>query len=360
VCIGRGYPTPCSDGELVYATTGFGATFCYDLDGNLRWRHWVLCPKLGTEGVARSPIIHGNLLINDNDSLVRCYDRMTGRLLWKGPVTSRYIVSPMVLTIDKTDVLLTAQRAYRLPDGQPLKIEGWKDFGMQVLVKHDEPDVAFFCGAGEHCGWTNKGKPGRGNKYTPPAAVRFSLVGDTLKADVLWHGGDIGNNGGNAPWMLCLGDKFYHRNGAVLDALTGKVVAGRFHRRGRGTAVPQTGHLLCAANGHVYGMQDLRERKGQPRSLLVEVFTVDGRKVAGNTLPHIAGPSRSERWSYGHSFTFADRAIYIRAVDHLVKVDAAGGRPNGLTPVSLEDNRKLMAKGETGLGACTAARPAVR
>lgn len=313
-CIGHGYATPCSDGQRIYTHTAFNATFCFDLEGKPVWKHFAPGSSLGGEGTARSPILHGELLISDNDSLVRAYDRTSGRLLWKGTAGGQ-IVSPMVLTVGSTDVLLAAGTAYRLPDGKPLTIAGWKDFGMQTLVRHDQPDVVFFCGAGEHCGWSEKG--GAKAEFQPPAAVRFALDGDTLRGNVLWHGKELKDNGGCAPWMLYHDGRFYHRGGAILNADTGKILAGSLDGNGNGAAVPRTHHLLATAGGHVYGMRD---GKSKERNLMVmEVYTVDGRKVVSNELPAIDGATTKD-WSYSRTFTFGGQAIYLRAMEHLINV----------------------------------------
>lgn len=50
-------------------------------------------------------------------------------------------------------------------------IEGGSDFGALAVVKHDERDVVFFTGGGEHGGWENKGNC----EVCPPSAVRFRL-----------------------------------------------------------------------------------------------------------------------------------------------------------------------------------------
>ena len=54
--------------------------------------------------------------------------------------------------------------------------------GLVMVTKHDEPDVVFFSGGGQHGGWNDRGK------VYPPAAVRFMLEGGTLKTKVLWTG----------------------------------------------------------------------------------------------------------------------------------------------------------------------------
>jgi hypothetical protein len=333
-CIGQSHCTPLCDGERVYAQTAFGGFFCYDLDGKLLW----MASSPGQFGEycrnGRSPVLYKNLLISDITNKVRAFDKRTGQLLWSddGPAQlgkegASTIVSPGILTVAGKDVLYAAGNcAYVLPEGRRLKVEGWKDYGMQTLVKHDERDVVFFCGEGEHCGWTKKGNVEGGPN--PPAAVRFVLDRATLRAQVLWHGGTIGSGhgkhgyGGTAPWMVYHDNKFYHRNGVVLNALTGKHIAGEFGRRGNGIAVPQTKHMLAVAGNHVYGLTGYtpRVRSGQPKppgGAKMSVFTLDGKKVADNIIP---GPQQGRNFSYGYTFTFGGSDIYVRGLNHLIKI----------------------------------------
>ena len=321
-CIGFGYATPVSDGKDLYVCTAWGGFFCFDLEGKQKWVTYA--PGHAGEYCcnARSPILYKNLLLSDIGNYVRAFDRTSGKLLWSsdGPWPrgrkngSHTIVSPMVMTVGGKDILWAAGcTPYLLPEGKLLRVEGWKDEGMQTLVKYDEPDVIFFCGSGEHCGWTGKGV----GEINPPAAVRFRLENDTLKATVLWHGGTVAKElgveprsimGGNAPWMLYHRGKFYHTGGIILDVLTGKKLAGTLRRGGASPAVPATGHLLCLAGNHVFGLS------GET----MEVFTVDGQRVASNAL---AKPAAG-RFSHGCTFTFAGERVFIRGLNHLVCVGA--------------------------------------
>jgi hypothetical protein len=121
--------------------------------------------------------------------------------------------------------------------------------------------------------------------------------------------------------MLYYEGKLYHREGAIVDAKTGKAIAGGFGKGG--AAVPQTSHLLCTANGYVYGARSGKGTRGKPSPLTVQIFTVDGKRVAENQLPPIQGAP--PRWTYSATFTFDRSAIYYRAMEHLVKVQKSGG-----------------------------------
>ncbi len=325
--IGEAYATPVSDGKHVWSVTAWGGYFCHDLRGNLKWLAFDKSENTGEYcRNGRSPLLWKNLLISDITNRVRAFDADTGELVWASDAPANKdkhgnfmgggvhsIVSPMVMTVDGNDILLAAGvNAYELPGGKRLKVEGWKDYGMQTLVKHDEPDVVFFCGAGEHCGWTRKGKLPEGPN--PPAAVRFTRDDDTLKAKVLWHGGDLGKQrgiwGNNSPWMTVYKGRFYHRQGHILDAMTGKFIArgGRYDHK-----APQTDHYSLIADEHIYGLT----KHGN-----LSVYALDGRKVSELKVERPGSRGKRARITRadGPAFVLADGAIFVRSDGYLHRI----------------------------------------
>lgn len=238
-CIGHTYATPVSDGKRIYIATGFDTFFCLDLDGKVLWQARVPGMNRGDFcNRARSPILHGDLLICDGNALVRAFDKTTGALKWSAKQDMAYqtIVSPVVIRVGDADVLLSGGKddvggtaglyAYRLPDGTPLTIDGWANCGGTMLVKSDARDTIFVTGGGEHGGWEKKG----GSATPPPAAVRFALEGDALKATVLWSGIEGVGMAGHAG-LLYHDGKLYHA-GVILDPATGKIAVGKATRVG--------------------------------------------------------------------------------------------------------------------------------
>ncbi len=338
-CMGEAYGTPVTDGRHVYVATLWGGFACYDFEGELKWVAYERSTRHTWCNPGRSPILWNKQLIYNGGGTMRAFDKTTGKLLWKheDPKGAYGIVTPAVVTIGQQDVLLAAgPSAYLLPEGKPLKVTGWVSEGMQILVHPEQRDVAYFCGSGEHCGWKNKGR----TEIQPPAAFRFSLEGDTLTGKVIWHGGDLGTTkawGGNAPWMVVHKGKFYHREGAILDAMTGKVLAGKFGGRWPSQrAAPRTNHMLLIAGGHVYGLDNAKSTEAGPGAALI-VYTLDGKHVASNPLvrkaptpsqqamheyltgqkqPWMTG--RKARFAYGWAFTFGGDRIYIRTLESLI------------------------------------------
>lgn len=334
--VGHAYATPVSDGQTVYITTSEGMSAAFDLTGKRKW----LTRVRGKEGEyccnGRSPILWTNptkkdqtLLLSDITNMVRAIDAATGKLLWSdavSPEKSHTIVTPMVLTVGGKDVLWAAGcQAYLLPEGKKVTVDGWKDEGMQTLVKHDEKDVVFFCGSGEHCGWTAKGDC----PTPPPAAVRFAWAGETLKANVLWSGINGKAFGGNLPWMVYDQKKFYCPGKGAVDALTGKILFGDFvsKRYNSLTEVPRTSHLLQVANGHIYGLTGAGPGKELAGGAHMDVCTLDGKGVAMNLIPpEVFDKTETEAWNgcalyyniigrfaHGWAFTFSKDAIIVRS-----------------------------------------------
>lgn len=326
MAVGHAYATPVTDGKCVWVATASGAFACYDRDGNLKWMKQY--PGKAGEFCrnGRSPLLYKDLLISDMTSVVRAIDRETGALKWSAPVDDGTIMTPAIITVGETDVLLCYnKKAFRLPDGKPLTVEGGSDFGHTTLVKTDEPDVSFSCGVGEHCGWTGKGAA----PVMSPAVTRWTLEGDKLVGKVLWHGVDGRPRAAHASTYY---DGKVYMGGVILDALTGKVLGGNTSDR-RGVTAPST-QFLWIANGLQYGM----EAGGA-----CTVLTLDGRSVGASRL--VPAPVEGEKllqissqdsprfrdlkvpaWqnlSYGGTFMIAGDRIYMRTADYLVCVGNA-------------------------------------
>lgn len=347
-CIGQTFPTPVTDGQVVYAVTAFGGVFCFDRDGKDLWKAFE--PGIGagdycTRG--RSPVVRANLLITDVDGLVRVFDRKTGELKWKQPLDRTYgtIVTPAVITTGGQDVLLSGGRddssgkvalhAFMLTDGRKLTVGGWENCGATMVVKTNEPDVVFFTGGGEHGGWIKKGN----GENPPPAAVRFTLNGDALNATVLWSGVNGKASGSHTKITYCDG-KLYG-GGFILDANDGSVLSGGEGRKGASSAIPPSQHLLLVAGGNIYGLDRSRVRlspeesarfgrSGHGSGAVLTVHSLsDGKKIAesqlgiapleGDKCLQCASQNGYDHWGFSNSCTFSfDRdRIFIRSNDYL-------------------------------------------
>ena len=328
-CFAEAFATPVTDGTTVYAVNPYGGTFAFDLAGKQLW----VAFQPGTPGEycrnGRSPILYKDLVISSSTALVRAIDRATGKLRWSAPCGTETIITPVVIAAKGGDALwVSGPKAFLLPGGKELKIAGWKNEGGTAIVKHDERDVVFFTGGGEHGGWESKGKCAT----PPPAAVRFAVTGDTLQATVLWSG--INDKQVNTHTAIVYHDgKLYHGSGCILDAATGKILAGAVDAKKGGNAVPLTGHMLHVAGGHVYGLQDEGGKRasgdGGPRTGVLSVYDLAGKKVAASELVNApSDAAKRERtiqetghpdWSFSYSapFIVAGNRVYVRSHDFL-------------------------------------------
>jgi outer membrane protein assembly factor BamB len=340
--IGEVFATPVTDGKAVYVATAWGVYASYDLDGNLRWMK-AASPQRPHDycAVARSPLLWRNLMISDLGRMVRAFDRDTGEMKWEhrreGGVHE--FVSPVVMRVGDQDILWCAgPAAHTLPDGKPLTIDGWKNNGLMVCVNRDKPDTLFLIGGGEHGGWEGKGNC----DDPPPAAVRFSLDGQTLRAKVLWSCVNGVSRGGASGMIYHNGRLYLSSGGSIIDAQTGIVLKGLF-----GGAVPASGHQLAIAGGHVYGLTNAGVKGGQPAGVM-QVHDLEGRPVATNSLlvtplAQLDTDNRTKRLSqwyswpnaknkewcftYSASFNIAADRIFIRSLDHLYCIASKGAGP---------------------------------
>lgn len=81
--------SPVTDGEYIYAHFGSLGLFCYDFDGNLKWkRDFEVVPRIyNTFGESSSPALLGNTIVvqfdHEDQSFVEAVDKRTGETIWK-------------------------------------------------------------------------------------------------------------------------------------------------------------------------------------------------------------------------------------------------------------------------------------
>ena len=351
--IGHAFPSPVTDGERIYVTTALEGVWCFRPDGTLVWttapnpipRYSEFC------GRARSPILYGNLFITDVGGNVRFMDKNTGKVLRTEKAVKGHgtIVSPVVIRVDGKDLLLVgtgdpgaqtdeALTAYRLPGGEPVRVTGWPNPGNIMRVNSDRPDTVYFMGGGEHGGWVQKGgnvrlAAGRPSDWpVPPAAVQFAWDGDHLVGKVLWYGIDRVTLSANSSTVLYHSGRIYcsgHKGpGAVVDALTGKVLAEK---------VMAGGYHNQIADGRIYNPSS------SGADGLMRVINLDGTLVAENRLPaarvegekqaqiraqerayNAKGQTHWQNFNFSMPFTIAGDRILVRGNDDLWCIGAKG------------------------------------
>ncbi|MBL9172062.1 MAG: PQQ-binding-like beta-propeller repeat protein [Verrucomicrobiales bacterium] len=104
-------PTPCTDGERVYAYFGSHGVVALDLNGKLLWRRELPAPVVEF-GTSASPILHGDVLIlsrdQDDGSHLLALDRTTGATVWRRerPEFRRSFSTPYLWNHDGTTELI--------------------------------------------------------------------------------------------------------------------------------------------------------------------------------------------------------------------------------------------------------------
>jgi hypothetical protein len=121
------------------------------------------------------------------------------------------------------------------------------------------------------------------------------------------------------------GKVFYcNRGGRILDAKTGKVLAGADKK----PATPPTGSMYAIAGGRIYGTGTGGEHgckkntNDAPAELVMEVYDLNGQKLASNMLygPALEGEFKTKHtvagipnwFSYSMPFTVAGDRLYVR------------------------------------------------
>src|SRR5262249_27567585 len=85
---GYGAPTPCTDGERVYALFGSSTFAALDFDGKIVWQKEIPDWKDFDVAIASSPVLHGGKLYllaeRDNKKFtLTAFEPATGKQLWE-------------------------------------------------------------------------------------------------------------------------------------------------------------------------------------------------------------------------------------------------------------------------------------
>ena len=207
-----------TDGKLVVAFFGPGGLHCFDMDGDLLWKHTELGNFAGSWGVAASPVIIGDMVVQNcdaqGDSYLLAVNKNTGKKIWKTPRRAKprggWSTPVLIKTKDHTELLLNGEfgvQSYEPASGKPL----WfcKSFNGRGA-----PAPVF----GRGLVYVMNGKPG--DVY----AVKPGGQGDVTGTHMKWH---TGRGGGRDLPSPILTDKYLlvigmNGIGTGYDAVTGK------------------------------------------------------------------------------------------------------------------------------------------
>ncbi len=174
-------PTCVTDGERVVAFFGPGGLHCFDMEGTPLWSKPDLGTFTGSWGIAASPIIYGDTVIQNCDtegpSSIVALDKKTGDVVWKadrGEKPKGGWSTPILIETDSgTQLILNGEegvQAYNPQTGEELWFcAGFNGRGSPV------PDFA----NGQL--YVVNGKPG--NTYV----VKPDGKGDVTKSHMVWN-----------------------------------------------------------------------------------------------------------------------------------------------------------------------------
>jgi outer membrane protein assembly factor BamB len=116
--------TPATNGQVIVALIGSEGLFCFDMNGNLRWRTDLGVMDVGLVddpsyqwGPASSPVIFGDRVIVQNDrhkdSFLAAYDLATGKEVWR-TTHDEYPswATPLIVRMDARTELVTSAGKY--------------------------------------------------------------------------------------------------------------------------------------------------------------------------------------------------------------------------------------------------------
>ncbi|MDP6502739.1 MAG: PQQ-binding-like beta-propeller repeat protein, partial [Planctomycetota bacterium] len=116
---GYASPTPCSDGEHVYALFGSGVVACYDMEGKRKWIRLIEIEPRESNGRSASPVLAGHrLLVHVSDLF--CLDAKTGKTVWQKEAEPGFGTLAVVKVGDANVALTPMGDAFRVIDGKKL------------------------------------------------------------------------------------------------------------------------------------------------------------------------------------------------------------------------------------------------
>ncbi len=211
-------PTPVTDGKHVYASFGSRGIFCFDLDGNPKWKR-----DLGDKTIRRrfgegtSIVLHGDALVqlwdHEGQSSIHCLDAATGESRWSVDRTEATTWNtPLIVEHEGvTQVIANGRRvrSYDLATGKVLWELGGEKRRNPIPAPVTRDGVVYLA---------------TGAKGAAVTAIPLSARGKLTARDALWQGGAAGPELASP---LLYGDKLYLTKDrtstlSVLDIATGK------------------------------------------------------------------------------------------------------------------------------------------
>ncbi len=284
--------SPVTDGEYLYINFGSFGLYCYDLEGNLKWKRDDLgkMKTRGTFGEGSSVAVHGDMVIlpwdHEGQSRIEALNRNTGETIWK---TLRDEPSawatPLVVEVDgRKQIIHSGQnfsRGYDLETGKEI----WKVSGLSqrpVSCPTVFGEVGFFASA-------------RGGAILQ--AIPLNQKGDVSSNGVAWS---INRQTPDVPSLLLSENRLFFTgaNGGILTCVNAETGEPFFSPQ----RLPIRGVYSSpvAANGNVY----ITGRDGKT------VVVSDAVTFAVVSTNDVGEPVDA-------TLALADEEIFIRGKNHL-------------------------------------------
>ncbi len=249
--------TPVTDGKHVYASFGAEGLYCFDIDGEQKWKVDLGSFKMtGDWGTASSPVLCKNTVIQccdrKNGSYIAAFDKQTGKPVWRTERDEEPSWSTPFLfeTGGRTLLVTNARKRMRAYDPATGKLV-WECGGSSKLVA---PTAV----SADGLVIVSSGYVLDSNRplfaFRPDATGNVTLAeGETSSSAIAWH---LGVGGPYIPSPVVDGEYLY----VLLDrgfftcyeAKTGKPVYGK-QRLGRANAFSAS---PIAGDGKVYCLSE--------------------------------------------------------------------------------------------------------
>ncbi|QEG23997.1 outer membrane protein assembly factor BamB family protein [Mariniblastus fucicola] len=284
--------SPATDGNYLYINFGSYGLYCYDLEGNLRWKRDDLgkMQTRGTFGQGSSVALHDNILIlpwdHEGQSRIEAIDCDTGETIWKKMRDEPTAwATPLVVEVDdRKQVIHSGQnysRGYDLNTGEEI----WKASGLSqrpVACPTVFGNTGFFASF---------------RRGAVLQAIPLNQTGDISQNGIVWS---INRQTPDVPSLLLSENRLYFTGGnnGILTCVNAETGEPFFNPQ----RLPIGGVYSSpvAANGNVF----ITSRDGETVVIRDAVtFSVVSRNDIGEPVDS--------------TLALADDEIFIRGRDHL-------------------------------------------
>jgi hypothetical protein len=342
--VGMTYATPCSDGERVFASTGYGAMAAFDLDGKPLWTFWTFAPADGRKALlepgnnntfyANTPVVAGPVVSCRHSGWVIGIDRASGKPRWvhqqSDPAHLKHVIDhiapPLVLRFGDEDVILQPRGlALRARDGHVLgdpvlpALRGMDQHSYAI----DRATNTVFFATGGHSGTAKWMGHEIGKKRY---AVRLALDGERMIGTVVWQADNSYEDVTPVFWRGRI-----YTGSTVFDAATGASLGSHPQK-------VDTAQGWVIAGGRLWGglchhLPWIQSAPIQADGRLGPVDTSLIGKLDHFTTEELArmrayggqGIGKWYGWAIGRGYpTFSGNRIFIRTFDHFYAIGEPG------------------------------------